>query len=171
MPETVLTTCPACGGNLPFQKRQKRCVCEACEIEYAVKSSEGKYFLLPVEQVLEELSLYANKKSAEIAIKKLKGEIRNLEVELKELTATGSPLETVRAVGLSVIALGLIFAILYNGITNTSVLAIGAVGIVTGIVLHSSTEFIGKDYYIRKAYLKELIHKKRSEILKHEQSL
>jgi hypothetical protein len=113
---------------------------------------------------------YDNPTEVSLAVKKVKTEILNLEADLKELSAVGSPLDTVRAIGFSVITLGLVYSFL-NGAPDTSAFSFAAVGILLGIVLHGGTEFFGKDYYIRKAYLNELIKRKRQELDKYQNLL
>jgi hypothetical protein len=168
--ESTTLACPRCSSPLQVPPDLKRFTCHCCSAEHVIKRSGRFIFLNPIEAELLEIQERAVKKTARLAIKKLKAEVKNLEVELQELEDQGSPLDIVRTVGFAVIALGLLLSLIY-GIGNISVLTMAASGIAVGIVLHGSTEFFGKDYYLHKAYLQELIKKKRGDILKYEHDL
>jgi DNA-directed RNA polymerase subunit RPC12/RpoP len=168
--EVLFLTCPNCGSKLEVIKSKLRFACPHCQAEHVVKRSGKIVYLSTLEQELESIQIRASRAESERTIMQLYQEIRALEAELQELRSEGAPLDNVRMIGMAAITLGLLFAVIY-GISNTFVMGYLAAGIVLGIALHGSTGFIGKDYYIRKTYLKELIDKKRGEIIQYEKRL
>lgn len=170
MAEFSFLTCPTCGSQLEAIEDQLKLACEKCQAEHLIKKSGKIVYICTLEQELESIQIRANRANTERMILKLNQEIHELEEELKELKSEGAPLENVRIIGLAAVTLGLLFAVIY-GISNTFLMGYLAAGIVLGIALHGSTSFIGKEYYIRKMYLKELIDGKRGEIIQHEKKL
>lgn len=162
--------CPSCGIHVQVKKDSKTYKCESCKGEHVVHRNGCVASLVSMEEELVKIQYGSTTGEATLAIKKLRAEIKNLEVELQELSRQGSPLDSVRAIGFGIITLFLLFAIL-NSSTDVSLFAFGAIGIVMGIVIHSSTELFGKNYFVRKAYLKELIQKKRAEVARQEHIL
>jgi predicted RNA-binding Zn-ribbon protein involved in translation (DUF1610 family) len=168
--EVFFLTCPNCGSKLEVVKDKLRFACPHCQAEHVVKRSGKIVYLCTLEQELESIQVRASRADSERTIKLLYHEIRALEAELLELKSEGAPLDNVRMIGMAAITLGLLFAVIY-GISNTYVMGYLAAGIVIGIALHGSIGFIGKEYYIQKTYLKELIDKKRGEIIQYEKRL
>jgi hypothetical protein len=168
--DTIYLACPTCGHSLQVHTGDHHAGCCFCGGDCVVNRNGRIVTLAPVELALQALQESGERAAAEQAIKKLNAEIRNLKVLLGELSSEGSPLQTVRMIGYVVITVGLLLTMLY-GLQNQTVVPMAAAGIVLAIALHGSTEFIGKDYYIQKAFLNELIEKKRSEILRYQQRL
>jgi DNA-directed RNA polymerase subunit RPC12/RpoP len=168
--ELLFLTCPNCGSQLEVVKEQLRFACKYCQAEHVIKKSGKVVYLCTHEQELETLKVKANRVNAERRIRQLNLEVKSLEEELQELRSEGAPLDNVRMIGLAAVTLGLFFALIY-GISNSFMMGYLAAGIVLGIALHGSTSFIGKDYYIKKTYLKQLIDDKRDEIIQTEKSL
>jgi DNA-directed RNA polymerase subunit RPC12/RpoP len=168
--EVFFLTCPTCGSQIEVVKNQLQFVCQYCQAEHVIKKSGKVFYLCTQEQELKSLKLKANRVHAERRIKQLNLEVMSLEEELRALSSEGAPLDNVRMIGLAAITLGLFFALIY-GISNTFVMGYLAAGIVLGIALHGSTSFFGKDYYIKKTYLKALIDDKRGEIIQTEKNL
>jgi hypothetical protein len=158
--------CPVCNTKLQEIKGGRTFHCEKCMTPYSLILFGSHLRLAPAGQASTHIQ-YDNPAEVSLAVKKIKTEIINLEAELKELSAVGSPLDTVRTIGFSVITLGLVYSVL-NGAPDSSTFSFAAIGILLGIVLHGGTEFFGKDYYIRKAYLNELIKRKRQELVKYQ---
>jgi DNA-directed RNA polymerase subunit RPC12/RpoP len=168
--EVFFLNCPTCGSPLEVVKNQPQFTCQHCQAYHLIKRSGKVVYLCSLEQELESVQQRANRAASERIINTLNQEIKALEADLRDLRSEGAPLDNVRMIGMAVITLGLFLAIIY-GITNTMMMGYMAAGIVLGIALHSSTGFIGKDYYIRKRYLEELIDQKRGEILNNEKKL
>jgi hypothetical protein len=168
--EVFFLTCPNCGSQLDVVKTILNITCGNCQSEHVIKRSGKVVYLCTLEQELESVQNRADRAASQRMITILNQEIKDLEADLKELRSEGAPLDNVRMIGMAAITLGLFFAIIY-GISNTMMMGYMAAGIVLGIALHGSTGFVGKDYYIRKRYLEELIDQKRGEILNHEKKL
>jgi uncharacterized protein (UPF0212 family) len=163
----VTLLCPSCGAKRKVSSAQNVYICELCQSEHILKCKEGMFVLSPLTEELALIQQQAIKKEASRAVRKLKADLQNIELELQELSKMGTPLETVRTIGFAVIALGLALSIL-NGLANMHAMTVAASGIVMGIMLHGSTELFGRDYYIRKDYLKKLRAQKRCELEHYE---
>lgn len=168
MTGVLILACPSCGTSISLNQQVRWTRCESCQQEHVVRSSGSMPVLAPVEPELERIQKKATRDTALFSIRALNLEILDLQAELDSLTKEGTPLDLTRAVGFSVIVLGMVYLVLF-GEVNLNVMSLAAVGVALGAVLHGSTEFIGHDYYLRKTYLSRLIHKKQVQVFEYEQ--
>jgi ribosomal protein S27AE len=87
MVEFVNLTCPSCGGNLQLQENIERFSCGYCGSEHIVNRAGGVVSLSPVVEQLKKIHIGTDKTASELAIKRLKEEIANLDRKNKDLKA------------------------------------------------------------------------------------
>ncbi|RPI33127.1 MAG: hypothetical protein EHM70_06980 [Chloroflexota bacterium] len=96
-----------------------------------------------------------------LAIYRLNAEIEALEGERRQLLFSWPPFGAIRWLGLACITAGMVILI-----SQAIYPPFGVTSIAAGILLHGSTMLLGKEYFARQAYLRELIELKRLELAK-----
>lgn len=81
MVEFINLTCPTCGGKLQITDNTERFSCGYCGIEHIVKRSGGIVTIEPVVQELREVKKGVDKTASELAIVRIKEEIKKLYEE------------------------------------------------------------------------------------------
>jgi predicted RNA-binding Zn-ribbon protein involved in translation (DUF1610 family) len=89
MVDFVTLTCPSCGGKLQITKDIERFACGHCGNEHIVKRSGGIVALEPVVEGLKKIQKGTDKTASELAIRRLKEEIYNLDVRVRHLINEG----------------------------------------------------------------------------------
>ena len=88
MSEMITLTCHSCGGTLKITSEIDRFSCTHCGNEYWVRRGEGIISLDPVVQSIENVQTGVDKTASELAINRLKNEIREFELEKENLLQT-----------------------------------------------------------------------------------
>jgi ribosomal protein S27AE len=84
MIDFVTLACPSCGGQLQITSDIERFACGYCGNEYTVKRAGGIVTLSPVVKELKKVQVGVYKTASELAIKRLKEEIEDLERTIVE---------------------------------------------------------------------------------------
>jgi hypothetical protein len=147
--DTALT-CSKCGEELAFHEYLNYMSCPGC----------GRYHY-PLSQPPAGAPL--------IAIRTLTAELKELEKQQETLSERWGLIDLVRNTGLILILTGIGYMVL-NSLTSLSMLTYGVYAIMTGILLHAGSQLVGKEYYVQKAFLKELVLLKQHEIEQHRAS-
>lgn len=82
MPEFVTLTCPSCGAKLQVGSDVDSFACSHCGNEHIVKRSGGTVSLAPVVEQLKNVRSGVDKTASELAIKRLKEEIREIHAKM-----------------------------------------------------------------------------------------
>jgi hypothetical protein len=90
MPDFITLTCPSCGGKLKITNDIQRFACVYCGTEHIVKRGEGVISLAPVVEGLKNVQIGVDKTASELAIKRLKEEIVEIEERLQSKENTQS---------------------------------------------------------------------------------
>ncbi len=93
----VTLTCPTCGGKLKITSDINRFACGHCGNEHIVKREGGLVAIAPVIEGLNDVRIGVDKTASELAINRLRQELRELdytyallEQELNDLEALSS---------------------------------------------------------------------------------
>jgi predicted RNA-binding Zn-ribbon protein involved in translation (DUF1610 family) len=149
--ETTTPTCPECGEELALIENSTLLSCPQCGIVRFIRSFPAR------DLRIKEGDLPA------INVHTLIGEVKILERQLQTLSDRWGLVDLVRNIGLILVLTGIGYALL-SSMTSLSLLNYGVYAILSGIFLHGGSQLVGKDYYIRKAFLEELILIKQHEI-------
>lgn len=82
MPEWVTLSCPSCGGRLQITHDIERFACAHCGREHLVRRSGGTIALTPVVEELREVRRGVDRTASELAITRIKDEVRALDGEI-----------------------------------------------------------------------------------------
>jgi hypothetical protein len=162
--------CPDCGNSLVLPEQTSYLTCAHCGEEHLVGISEGQICLSPLIPGLEGGTPAGDWRIPAMTIHQLKAEVKELQLQLGILIRHGGLIDLAGKTGFTAIFAGLGFAVL-NGATNLPTLSYGFVGLLSGILLHSGSHLLGRDYYAQKDYLLEQIHNKQTEIERNQQLL
>jgi hypothetical protein len=164
MPDFVTLTCPSCGAKLEIGSDIEKFACGFCGNEHIVKRSGGIVALSPLIEGIKGVKQGVDKTASELAIKRLKDEIREIRAGMPE-TGEGCLAQT------GMILAGLGVMMLIGGIIT------GDGGTIAGAVLTAAI-FVGLGIWLGKiegrkkaARLKpyyDAISKKVAEINRHE---
>jgi hypothetical protein len=149
--ETPTLNCPDCGEALARLENSTLLRCSKCG---------GMRFLLSGQ--LGEVSI-GDGSSPAITIHTLKSEVKELEKQLHALVERWGLIDLARNIGFILVLSGGGYALLSN-VSSLTLLNYGVYGILAGILLHGLSQLVGKEYYIQKAFLEELILIKNNEI-------
>lgn len=83
MTDFISLSCPSCGSRLQITNQTKQFLCASCGNEYLVNRTGGIVSLEPVVEGLKEVKIGVDKTASELAIKRLKREIIDLEKDLR----------------------------------------------------------------------------------------
>jgi DNA-directed RNA polymerase subunit RPC12/RpoP len=75
----ITLTCPTCGGKLQITDDIERFACAHCGNEHIVKRGGGVITLAPVTESLNHIKVGVDKTASELAIKRVKEEIAEIE--------------------------------------------------------------------------------------------
>lgn len=81
----ITLSCPSCGHKLQITEDVERFACAACGNEHVVNRTGGIISLKPVIDGIKGVKVGVDKTSSELAIARLKEEIRSLESEMREI--------------------------------------------------------------------------------------
>ncbi len=84
MTEFVTLTCPSCGGKLQITNDIERFACGYCGNEHIVRRGGGVVSLAPVVEGLQRVQVGVDKTASELAIKRLRSEISELEHSIRQ---------------------------------------------------------------------------------------
>jgi hypothetical protein len=149
--EKTILTCPDCGEELAMIENSTLVCCPGCKIVRFIISGQ------PGEAGFGVGSAPA------ITIHTLSGEVRELEKQLLTLVDRWGVVDLFRNIGFILVLTGIGYAIL-SSLSNFSLLTYGVYAMLGGIILHAAIQLVGRDYYIQKAFLEELILIKQHEI-------
>ena len=113
MPDFISLTCPSCGSKLQITEGIERFTCSSCGNEHIIKRGGGIVSIAPVVEGLKEVKSGVDKTASELAIARLKDEIRELKAEREELKPD---LKNIRLGMIFFAILGLIFICLSGSI-------------------------------------------------------
>lgn len=85
MANFVTLTCPSCGGQLQITSDIDRFACGHCGTEHLVKRGGGIVSLAPVVEGIKKIQMGVDKTASELAIKRIKSEISDLENQVQEI--------------------------------------------------------------------------------------
>jgi len=85
MTDFVTLTCPSCGGKLQITNDIEQFVCGHCGNEHIVRRGGGIIALAPVIESIKKVQTGTDKTASELAIKRLKEELRILESNTRNL--------------------------------------------------------------------------------------
>jgi hypothetical protein len=169
-PASPALTCPDCGHSLVLPEDASYLICTHCGEEHLVGVSDGQICLSPLIPGLDGGVSAGDWRIPAMTIHQLKAEVKDLELQLANLTRHGGLIDLAGKTGFTVIFAGLGFAVI-NGATNLPTLPYGFVGLLSGILLHGGSHLLGRDYYAQKDSLLEQIQNKQSEIERNQQLL
>jgi predicted RNA-binding Zn-ribbon protein involved in translation (DUF1610 family) len=78
----VTLTCPSCGGKLQITPDMDRFACGFCGTEQIVRRAGGAVSLAPVVEGLNQVRAGVDKTASELAIKRLKDEIADIQIQV-----------------------------------------------------------------------------------------
>jgi hypothetical protein len=90
MPDYYTLTCPTCGGKLQITDEIDRFTCAHCGNEHIVKRMGGTISLAPVVEGLSNIQVGVDKTASELAITRLREEIRILQNNLEQFNKQNS---------------------------------------------------------------------------------
>jgi hypothetical protein len=88
MAEFVTLTCPSCGGKLQITSDIEQFVCGHCGNEHIVKRGGGIIAIAPIIEGIKKVQTGTDKTASELAIKRLKEELKVLGLDTKKLLHT-----------------------------------------------------------------------------------
>ncbi len=80
-------SCPSCGGKLEITQDTKRFVCQYCDTEHIIHQTGDSIMLEPIVEKLEKAASSFDRNASELAIKRLKEEIAELEPKRQKALA------------------------------------------------------------------------------------
>jgi len=169
-PASLTLPCPDCGSLLLLPENASYLTCTQCGEDHLIGTSEGHVYLSPLFPGLEGEIPTGDWRIPAMNIHQLKAEVKDLEGQLETLTRQGSLIDLVHKTGFTVIFAGLGYTIA-NGAATLPTLPYGFVGLLSGVLLHSGSRLIGRNYYTQKAALLDQIRKKQAEIEQNQQLL
>lgn len=117
---SVNLSCPSCGAELEIAENLDRFACSYCGSKQIVSRSGRTVSLSLTVEKLEGIKLGVDKTASELAIKRLREDIINLEEGKKSIhTDKDSSIKSIRFVAKILIVVGIIF--LMGGIGNFSI--------------------------------------------------
>ncbi|MFC2042761.1 hypothetical protein ACFLUA_01230 [Chloroflexota bacterium] len=177
MAEYITLTCPSCGSKLNITENIDRFACSHCGNEHIVNRGDGVVTISPIVEGLEKVQRGTDKTASELAIKRLKPEIAELELRNPKIqdrfnnrfiTVIGLWLLS----GVVIILPALVCALSTEG--ATVVILAGALIILTiGVGVFYSKHEITSIYEERleleeeRLELEGLINRKKAELRKH----
>lgn len=93
-----------------------------------------------------------------------------LENQLLALVGRWGLIDLIRNIGFILVGTGIVYALL-SSMTNLALLDYGVYAILAGILLHGASQLFGREYFIQKAFLEELILIRLNEIEQHRSGL
>ena len=86
MSDFIILSCPTCGGKLHITDDIERFVCANCGNEHLVRRGGGTISLVPLTLELRKVQAgVKNRTASELAIKRIKEEIRSFETRIDKL--------------------------------------------------------------------------------------
>lgn len=85
MSEFITLSCPSCGGRLQIASSIERFACANCGNEHLVRRQGGVIFLAPVVETLQNIQTGTDKTASELAISRLKDEIKEIEAFIEKI--------------------------------------------------------------------------------------
>ncbi len=85
MPDSITLTCISCGIKLEIPNDIERFACGNCGVEQIVKRTGSIVSLAPVSGGLAPIRVAVDKTASELAIQRLKDEIRNLDSQIRSI--------------------------------------------------------------------------------------
>jgi hypothetical protein len=85
MPDSITLTCISCGIKLEIPNDIERFACGNCGVEQIVKRTGSIVSLAPVSEGLTQIRVGVDKTASELAIQRLKDEIRNLDSQIRSI--------------------------------------------------------------------------------------
>jgi len=165
MANVFTLTCPSCGGKLKITSDLERFACAHCGNEHTVRRSGSVVSLSPVVESLNKVQAGVDKTASELAIRRLREDIDNLNTELENITT-----HQVRRVqnGLGVTVIGIALLISGGLFTNFLLLSIlGVAVIVIGVNMLSSGIRMSEE----EKSLKRNIREKQAQLRQHEKTV
>ncbi len=92
MPDFITLTCPTCGGKLQITPDIERFACTHCGNEHLVRRTAGVVALAPVVDSMDALRRATDRTASELAIRRTRDEIAELEKARVESEARRVPL-------------------------------------------------------------------------------
>ena len=159
MPDFVTLSCPSCGAKLQINADIEHFACSHCGNEHVVKRGGGITSLTPVLEQLKHVSTGVDKTASELAIKRLRDDIEEIQSNMPNLSNEGC----LSKIAFGLATLGVLMALggIFTGEASTIVLAIivGVAFIAVSVWL-GSVEDKRKDA-ILKPYRMQIAEKKR----------
>jgi hypothetical protein len=149
--ETTTFTCPDCGEDLAMLENSTLVRCPHCGVAHSFTPGQPR--------VLR----FSNGSTRAIKIQTLTGEVRELEKQRQALSERWGLVDLARNIGYILVWTGVAYALL-SSFSRLTLLNFGVYAILAGILLHGVSQLVGRDYYIQKAFLDELIFIKETEI-------
>jgi predicted RNA-binding Zn-ribbon protein involved in translation (DUF1610 family) len=117
MTEFITLSCPSCGGRLEVTEDIEQFACAHCGTEHRVRRSANTVSLTPLVEGIKNVQTGVDKTASELAIKRLKGEIKSLEKEFVHSYATRKRLASMMLIW-GVICFGGILLAVYGDISG-----------------------------------------------------
>jgi hypothetical protein len=160
-------SCPSCGGKLQITNDIERFACSHCGNEHLVRRSGGLVSVLPIVDELAKVKIGVDKTASELAIRRLQGELDDLEKEYADNYSRKSRTITPILVWMIVIMGGLYFAIVglyFATSTDLTTIILGIALLVFGSLFLYL--IIGKRKYYKQEMkrIMEVARNKRTEI-------
>jgi DNA-directed RNA polymerase subunit RPC12/RpoP len=161
MADFVTLTCPSCGSKLEITNDVERFACGHCGNEHIVKRSGGIVSLAPVVQELGKVQLGVDKTASELAIRRLREEIAEIDNALEAIKSRH--VKTIRNGIVGVLfGGGMLFYLLISG----HLFADWPWTVISSLVVIVCLSMIvdGLKYSDREKKLEKVIRQKRSEV-------
>lgn len=134
MSDFISLSCPSCGSKLQITNQTEQFLCASCGNEYLVNRRGGIIALEPVVKGLKEVKVGVDKTASELAIKRLKQEIIDLEKDLRNAKdANFDEVKTGFGMGIFGVLITLFSLWVLDSIICVGIFALGAIfGFVMG---------------------------------------
>jgi len=138
MAEFVSLTCPACGAKLKVTDEKDRYICEYCETEQLIDRKTQTISYIPAENISPPNIEIPQESASELALKRLRQEISDLENALEGIGMVDSPL------GIAICSINVLLPqLLFAGAAFFGVWAVGSLSFLDGIDLTMTRVILG----------------------------
>jgi Flp pilus assembly protein TadB len=158
MADFVTLSCPSCGGKLEITNDLDRFACGYCGKEQVVRRTGGVVSLAPVVEGLKQVQAGVDKTASELAIRRLREDIAELEKKKEEAGNSGPLPFLLGLAGLVGLGLGI-----WGIIGHQSNLCVWSVLLIV-LIIGPLAWYMNK----RAKPIDDELEKKRAELARHE---
>lgn len=173
----ITLSCPNCGGKLQITPDVERFACQFCGYEHIVRRNGGTVSLEPVMQMMGQinnginyvgsgmnrLSFNTEKQASEVTMKRLKGEIAELQVELANCKQGSDNVLVSGAIFLSIAGAAVLCG--FMGLYRVGIgILVAAICVPIGIIIMASSKNTNAK---KKNEINQKIGQKEAELRQH----